>query len=275
MDQIRFETGKVIVTTAEGQIVSISLEKLISVLAPECMNTCGVVLPDGIRLIYPNGPMTVVVYERPPGPTPLKWIAADSPAPYGEEATYRQVTISLPYVVVLAAFENNTLSDYSECFFRVDRIREEDDDHGLLYPGLLNCSRFMPPEGRPLSWICTQKLDRSAIRHERNPKRRIRLGLEALNECLFETGFNYSSDHHERSSWYTESKSVDKRIATIDSWQEETCKDGFFAMEVPWLDTGMTVKQVVQRMFENRRLNERKISTSKQLARLILKHSGT
>ena len=58
--------------------------------------------------------------------------------------------------VMLAAFEGDMLSGHNECFFRRRPLEKEDDD--LLYPALLNCSKFTPQEGKPLSWICTAKM---------------------------------------------------------------------------------------------------------------------
>lgn len=273
MNEIHIKGDLASVTTQEGKTFSMSLEKLWQLMAPRTMDSDDVLLPDGARFLYSRGPITVFVYERRPGIYPLRWIKEDSPARYGEGATYRNVALSLPYVVVLAAFHGGTLSDFNECFFRVEPLSDTQAKNELLYPGLLNCSRFKPPDGKPLSWICTQKLDRSRVRREPDPAKRIRAGLAALLECLFETGFNYSSEAHEYSSWYSESRKVDRRISSIQRWHEASGENPLFALDVPWLKTGMTLSQVVDRIFSNQGAVRSVVRTSRDLARIIINHS--
>jgi hypothetical protein len=159
------------------------------------------------------------------------------------------------------------LSGSNECFFRNEPLGSLDDD--LCYPALLNCSRFDPQEGRPLSWICTQHLDYASIRKEADPNRCMRLGLRRLLHCLLETGFNYSSEHHERSSWFSESTRVDRRIATIEAWEQATARDPLFVLEVPWLPTRHTVRQAAERVFANHAARGSAIRTAADIARLV------
>ena len=182
------------------------------------------------------------------------------------------MNISLPYLVVLAVFEHGQLSEFNECFFRVAPLESEND--ALGYPALLNCSRFQPPDGRPLSWICTQKLDRSKLLTESDPAVRFRAGFCALMHCLLETGFNYSSEHHEGSSWFTESTRVDPRVRTIENWETATAEDPLFVLDVPWLPTGMSVKGVVQRIFKNHQRRPNRIRSVRDLFRIIFHHSS-
>jgi len=273
MDKIIITKRQVCIETSEGQKVCMSLGHFMDLLKHHYQDDIdGFPRPDGFRFVFHRGPISVLVLEHPTGLYTLKWIADDSPAPFGRRAKYRTVTISLPYIVVLAVFERDQLSNVNECFFRVAPITDPAKDTELLYPGLLNCSRYMPPDGRPLSWICTQFLDRGPIEHQQQPLKRMRVGLEALRECLFETGFNRSSEHHEYSSWYTESRSVDERISSIDRWEKATGKDATFALEVPWLKTGKSVAEVVDRIFDNYGVRDDDISSAADLARLILNH---
>lgn len=261
------------VGTPEGQTITMPLEKLLALVAGQRIQTCGAVMFSGFRLAYSAGPVTILVCEQPPGVRGLKWIAAESPARYGAGTVYRTVRVALPYVVVFAVFDNATLSGSNEAFFRVRPLEDENDE--LCYPALLNCSRFQPPEGRPLSWICTQKLDRSALARERDAKKRLRAGLKALLHCLFETGFNYSSENHEFSSWFTESTRVDRRISTIERWEEATQADPLFILDLPFLRTEMTVAQVAERIFQNHHARRSAVATSQDLARLIINHAAT
>jgi hypothetical protein len=243
------------------------IQKLVSLARPRSMDTCGIVVPNGVRLLYSEGNMTVWVYEIAPGVVQLKWIADDSPTPFGPGSKYRKVRIALPYLVVLAVFQHGLLSEVNECFFRVAPLETENDD--LLFPALLNCSKFHAPAGRPLSWICTQHLDRRLIMTERDPSRRMRRGLKLLRHCLLETGFNYSSEHHELSSWFTESRKVDPRVSTVENWEKATVDDPMFVLEVPWLKTNMSVKQVVDRIVNCQHGASPRVTTDLDLARLI------
>lgn len=270
MELIKIEGTMMHAAWPEGQTARMSVADVISAACPRRMDTRGVVMPDGFRLAYPMGPLSIWVHELPPRVRQFKWIAADSPAKYGAGTTYRMVRIGLPYVVVLAVFENGVLSDANECFFRTRPLEDQNDT--LCYPALLNCSKFVPPEGRPLSWICTQTLDRRQFMEIADPARRMRGGLRELLHCLLETGFNYSSEHHEANSWFTESARVDPRIATVESWQEATEKDPLFVLDVPWLKTGLSVKQVVERICKNKHAGQHRVTSAQDLARLIFNY---
>jgi hypothetical protein len=269
-DRITIEGHRVSTTSPEGLTVSIDLGQFLAAAFPRRMDSCGIVLPHGTALAYTEGPTTVWVHETPPRTYRFRWIAADSPVPFGPGARYRDVRIALPYLVTLAVFEGTSLSEANECFFRNGPIASEDDP--LHYPALLNCSRFDSPEGHPLSWICTQKLDRSTIAGP-GPNRLMRSGFRALMHCLLETAFNDSSDHHEASSWYTESRSVDRRISTVECWQEATERDPVFALEVPWLATGKTIHEVVERIFRNHPCGPRRVTSFADLVRLIFNNA--
>jgi len=162
------------------------------------------------------------------------------------------------------------LSQANECFFRNAPLRSLDDE--VQYPALLNCSRFNPPDRRPLSWICTQYLHRSAFRPVQDPTDRMVAGFTALKHCLLETGFNYSSENHEASSWYTESRGVDPRLNTVEAWETASAEDPTFVLDVPWLKTGHTVRRVAERIFANYRNNNRRLCSAGTLARLIFNH---
>ena len=95
------------------------------------------------------------------------------------------------------------LSDANECFFRNERLRRLDDE--LRYPALLNCSRFADEADHPLSWICTQHLDRSGLADEgRDLDSVVEASLRTLVGHLFESAFNLSSDVNEGASWFSE-----------------------------------------------------------------------
>jgi hypothetical protein len=234
------------------------------------------ILPDGVKLVKSRGPMMVWVYEQSPRLSSLKWIAKDSPVPFGKRTKYRTVRIALPYLVVLAVFEKDMgdrfqLSHKNECYFRNEPIKSPKD--ALSYPALLNCSKFEPQEGQPLSWICTANMDLRSLALETNDNKRMRKAFSALLHCLLETGYNLSSEHHEASSWFTESTGVDPRVSTIEAWEKATSKKWDFVLDVPWLPTGFTLEGVVERIFQNACLAAPKAACSADFARILFNHA--
>ncbi|OHB79508.1 MAG: hypothetical protein A2W31_08490 [Planctomycetes bacterium RBG_16_64_10] len=273
---ITIEGQTVRAVSPEGQTASMPLSELLNQSTEPPPDSGGVILCNGIRLIYSRGPMTIVVHETPPRVHLFDWIAKHSPARHGPRTCYRPVRIALPYLIVIAMFEQYRLGRRNECFFRVEPLSDQNgEDSPLLYPALLNCSKFSPPDGKPLSWICTAEMDRSVWAQRGDRNQRLRAGLRALLHCLLETGFNYSSEDHEGSSWFTESRRVDPRVATVEDWMAATEQDPLFVLSVPWLKTGMSIRQVVDRIFINHGLPRDRPVSNADLARRIFNYRPT
>ncbi len=267
------EGQQIIAESPEGRVVRMPLGKFVELLnASTGRSGTDCVLADGIKFTATRGPVTIWVYERPPQIYSLKWITRDSPKPFGRGTAYRTVRIALPYLLVLAVFMRGRhnklqLSGYNECFFRTAPLRSIDDE--LCFPALLNCSKFNPPAGRPLSWICSAKMDFEHLAQEAADDRRMRASLVALLHTLLETGYNRSSEHHEESSWFTESTRVDARIAAVENWEQATEQDPLFVLDVPWLETGLTLGGVVDRIFENLNVSQPEVSSAVDIRRIL------
>jgi hypothetical protein len=275
--QLMIKGEQITATSPEGAEASLPLKDLFARVAPPSMDTGGVVLPDGIKMVFSEGPLTIWVGETPPRIYNFRWIAPDSPAPFGTGTEYRNVRLALPYLVLYAVFGRVgggvlRLSSCNECFFRTEPLKSPEDP--LCYPALLNCSRFQPQDGRPLSWICSQHLKHAGDMQNPDLNRRLAASYKALRHCLLETGFNYSSEHHEFSSWYSESRKIDPRINTVEAWQEASDKDPLFVLEVPWLPTGHSVGQVAQRILANAHVPAAPYTTASALARLVFNRKG-
>lgn len=277
---VNFEGEVATAKSPEGVTASMPMAQLLTQLAPGGMDTADVILPEGVRCALTQGATTVWVHETPPSVHRLVWIAKDSPVPFGEGAKYREVRLALPYLIMVVVFDRGPgghlyLSDRNECFFRTAPLKSLDDE--LCYPALLNCSKFEPQKDKPLSWICTQHLSRSRRMLKTDLNERLRDSLSALKHCLLETGFNYSSEHHEVCSWFTASREVDKRVNTVEAWEKASSKDPLFVLEVPWLPTKHSVRQAVDRIFQPRpNMGPRRHEwTAASLARLIFNHQST
>ncbi len=276
-DILTIQGSEVRVTTPEGKIISMPLDQFLAQIAPAQIDTGGLILPDGVKAAFTRGRTTVWVYEAPPRVYCLKWVAKDSPAHYGPGAQYRLVRLALPYVVLLAVFAPGPhgqplLSGYNECFFRVAPLKNAADE--LLFPALLNCSKIVGPDGRARSWVCSQYVNFAALARERDLHRRLCASFEALRHCLLETGFNYSSEHHEGTSWFTESAHVDPRVSTAEKWQEATAQDPLFVLEVPWLKTGLSLTQTVDAIFKQSGAPRPNHNSAAALARVVLNQTS-
>jgi hypothetical protein len=268
MEIITIKDKLVQAMTDEGQKAQMNIEDLIKKLAPRRMDTNGVVLPDGVKAVFSQGPFTIWVHQTPPRVWQLKWIKGDSPRDYGQGTTYRMVRLALPYLIVIGVFQaDGQLTHFNECFFRNEPL--DDLSEPLFYPALLNCSQFHVQEGNPLSWICTQHVNPAIVLKEANHNQRLRQGLKILLNCLTETGFNRSSERHEKSSWFSNSVGVDSRIATVEKWQDASAKDPLFVLDVPWLKTGLSVQQVCDRIFKNRHAAIATVTTAADVARVV------
>jgi hypothetical protein len=271
-EKIIIANNQVVASIPEGVQATAPLEDFIRQLAPDRLDTGTIILPDGVKSLRAAGPFVVMVHQTPPRVFRFKWVSETSRAKYGSEAEYRTVRIAQPYIIILAVFCRKgggklQLTGYNECFYRVKPLESLDDR--LSYPALLNCSKFAKEKGHPLSWICSQFLNKRKLAAIPDLNRRIHASFRALFHLFFESGFNYSSEHHEESSWFSESQHVDKRIASVEAWEQATKKDPLFVLDVPWLDTGRTVQEVINHIFENHNVPLHVTPSQKTLTSLV------
>lgn len=246
---------QVAVTTPGGVAALMPLKDLISQLGDSSIDTRNLILPDGTKAAITSGNMTIMVFEIPPQIHSVKWTTAKDPGS-DTKKNYKQRSISLPYIVILAPFQKHPgkgliLHSSPECYFSNSPIKTLEDQ--ISFPALLNCSRHKTnPDGRPLSWICTQYLNYAEVSNVAEENARIRLSMKRLIECLLYTGFNFSSEQNEGDSWYSEfcRKSKDERFINLDKWEEATKTDPTFVMDVDWIPTGKSVKEIIDRMFK-------------------------
>lgn len=269
--EIYIDGDSLYAVTPEGKCGSMNLESFFEKITAPQNDLSGVIVPKGVIRQWTRGNAVIWLYEREPQAYNFRWIANDSAARFGRGAKYRDVKITLPYLEVFAAFtavtpDHFTLTTANEAFFRNGPVTSPDNE--IYFPALLNVSKFPRDSDRPLSWICTQYLDRSFDR-EQDLNRRMRGALRSLLRCLIESAFNESSEHHEGASFFGESKHVDERISTIEKWEAASKEKPLFVLDVPWLKTGFTVSQIVERMFKNLKATRPTIKTPADIARII------
>ncbi|MHC4953586.1 MAG: hypothetical protein ACYTGZ_06830 [Planctomycetota bacterium] len=245
-ERIVFEGPVVRAEMLEGESIELPLPDLLRRVTPPRPDTGELIVPDGVKSVVPTRGGLVAVVQVPPSVRSLSWIAEDSPAASGMGAKYRPVRIALPYVIIIARFTRDgenpghfCLTTGNELYFRNKRLESLDDK--LLYPALLNCARMENPR-RPLSWVCCQHVPTDS-----HPG--IAFGVGALVSAIFSSAFNRDFEARASASWFTETVSahVDPRLTSIESWEAATEADPLFAVDVQWLQSGKTVREVVER----------------------------
>jgi hypothetical protein len=272
----------------QGATASLGLAEFLLELAPDVMSTCEVVLPDGLRMIFPTRKMTVMIWELPPQVHRVRWIRKDSPVPFqmaGAEVAYEFRQLALPYLLIVGVFIAGptgrlVLSGRNEAYFRTEPLKTADD--ALLYPALLNISKFPRSVAaqNPLAWICTQHTNLRGLAREPDLNLRLRKSLLALKRTMLEAGFNYSSEHHELTSYWSLSSRRIPEVADLDRWEELSRRDPLFVLKIPWLRARLgrktlTVRRLVERIRALAGAEDRPIASTEDLARLIFNHSQT
>ena len=287
MDTITI-TGKTVqATSPEGVTATMSIDKFVNQLRPAVMNCGGMVLPHGVHMFFSTTKTTIFFWELPPAVHHVRWISADSAVPYaraGGKVLYEDRLLAMPYVIIVAVFVRDpsgrlVLSGRNEAYFRTAPL--EDPDGELLFPALLNISKFRTKvaAGMPLSWICTEHLNLRKLAAESDFNTRARQSLKALRSTMLEAGFNYSSEHHELTSYWTVSAKKIPEIADLDRWEKLSREDPLFALKIPWLpamDQGrpVTVQKLVDRIEKLLKAKDTTPDTSDRLARIVFEASS-
>ena len=246
-DTLTIQSGQVTLTTEEGVQLEDSEQSLEEMFRSRFVPPLGgLAWPDGVKFMAYHEPRLVVVHQTSPCRRRLKWIAADSPKPYGPGTTYRHVEVSLPYAVTFATFElcgeRFCLGPRNELYFVNQPLRSLQDRLG--FPALLNVSK-VDRSGRTATWICTQHLRAS-------PRMDWTQQLDALVRHCFDGAFNLSSEHHEGSSWYRESQSIDG-LHPIEEWCRRSQADPMFGTGVSWLPAPLSVGELIESLLNEPR----------------------
>ena len=294
-DAVSIRGDSVHVATPEGVRGQMRLAELLDIVARRQDPLRDVCWPEGVRHVFLEWPMAVVVLELPATVRRVKWVSKRSPVPYGRQCVYDLRTISLPYIEIFATFawhENPCadaesgglrLTQRCETFFCPHPLRSLDDQ--VLLPALLNASKYRSANGsfavptKNIAWLCNQHMPISP--YDGYPTNdRMRRSLAALADYLLHTGFNYSGGETnpvaaaggEECSWYEYQvrQKVDKRIASIERWEKESARDPLFILDVPFLPSGFSVRGIAERILREFNARVPMVTCADDLARLVL-----
>ncbi len=282
MDTITIKGETVHATSPEGVTATMSITEFVKELRPPVMNCGGLVLPHGVHMFFSTPSTTIFFWELPPAVHHVRWISKDSVVPFaqaGVKVLYEDRLLAMPYVIIVAVFVRDpsgrlVLSGKNEAYFRTAPLEDPDDE--LLFPALLNISKFPAKAAAkmPLTWICTQYLNLRKLAAEPDFNRRVRQSLKALRSTMLEAGFNYSSEHHELTSYWSVSAKKITQIAELDRWEQLSREDPLFTLKIPWLPATdgsrpMTVQRLVDRIEKLLKAKAAPPATSDSLARIV------
>ncbi len=201
------------------------------------------ICPVGLNLrgMYQKGRTYIFLCELLPGPRTMKWLAKDSPAPYGSKAKYIDVRVSLPWQYFFVTIDaTGCIGHLNSVYFRNQPLNSSSDR--LFDCHFYNCS--VEAYG-VRCWICVQ-----GYSNERSGELCLLDLVAEFISWFWFSGFNASSEHYEGDSWWGRncSKVKDPRVRSIEAWTRATEENPNFAMEVNWLDSGYTAADIFEEM---------------------------
>ena len=263
-DTLVIEGETVQAISPEGQRVAVPLGALISHLSSPKMDTAGCVLPDGVRAVKSRGKNVIWVHETPPRVQNFKVVDKTAKVKKDGKLVYKNVALSLPYVLTFANFIPGTnIFGACECFFRTSPLETIDDE--LLYPALMNCVKF-PKEGaesQPLTQIITSNLNIEQLAKINDAQTQMQESLGALVNHLFQTGFINEGN---TDNWFAASSEKIETISSIEKWHKASAEDGLFSLDVPWMKSGISVRNVIDRIFKQTGMDHAEIKNAADVA---------
>lgn len=212
-------------------------------------------IPDGVRFIRQCGETVILVLEEQPQVRTVRWLRDGKSAPFGRGAVYETVRLAFPFVVTIVAFRDGGLTGHQQCFYRTEPLTRIADP--LLLPNLYNVANGYGQQ----CWLCLANLQIDLRPRPWHDK------VREIRRHMWGAGFNRSSEVHEGMSYWGVMRTLDRRIATLEAWQQATRDDRFFPLKVPWKPAGTTAADVMNGMMAS--LNPFHATTVTQLVQLL------
>lgn len=250
--EVRIVGERALVRQGGQTLAEVPLERLVQSISGGSRRppSCGY-LPEGVRLWDERADSVGLVLEIPPDARTVRWLEKGSRVPFGRGAKYRSVYLSFPYCVVLLVLRRGSLTGQQQLYYRTRPLGADDR---LLLPNLFNVADGYDQK----CWVCLANM--KDVRALSWPRK-----LDAVRHHLFGAAFNQSSERHEGNSYWTSTKAVDPRVASIAAWEKATREDPFFALGVRWKPARTTARAELAKMLD-RVSAERDIRTATDLA---------
>jgi hypothetical protein len=233
--ELRISGDTVQVRSGRSKLAEVPVADFVRAVARAAGPGPYVVVPRGVRLTRDCGDVLAVAVEVPPGARRVRWIRDDSPEPFGRGATYREVQLAFPFVIVLLVLHRGHLTGHQQLYYRTEPLASADDP--LLLPNMYNVAQGYGQR----CWVCLQH-----VRQERDwTADQI---ISAAVDHIFSAAFNRSSDVHEGNSYWEMMRDVDPRVASVDAWEESTRASRGFPLEVAWRPADTSVRAELDAM---------------------------
>lgn len=193
-----------------------------------------------VRDIHTHRGIYVFLVEQQPGPRLLKWISPTSKADFGDETTYCDVNVSLPWQYFFVAMTaSGGHCGNNSVYFRSSPLQSLDDE--LCEPHFLNCS--VNAYGVSC-WICQQGFSWLM------PDQPMLAKVAHFVDQFYFTGFNRSSEKHEGNSFFGKNCQCipDARVQTVGAWQQATQINPTFPLSVPWVRAGLSPRNIYDQL---------------------------
>jgi hypothetical protein len=194
--------------------------------------------PDGVRDVRARGDVKILVMEEKPQVRTVRWLADESPVPFGRGAIYRTARLAFPFIVTVLAFRAGGLTGYQQCFYRTEPLAAWSDP--LFFPNLYNVADGYGQQ----CWLCLVNVRPDLAKLSWNDK------VDEIRRHLWGAGFNKSSEMHEGMSYWSAMQTIDPRFKSLDAWEEASQRDPVFPLEVRWKPCGRTIGDVIDMMLE-------------------------
>jgi hypothetical protein len=221
-------------------------------------------LPDNLKWAPECGKLKIYIVELTPQLRWIKWLADNSPRPFGREAAYAEYRLATPYVVLKVPFWNGHIIPRIEVFYRNQPLESDDGQGGeLFWPNLYNVS--VNAYGCT-AWYCSQHL---AVARTPGP---VQHALHEVVHHLFGGGFNASSEAHEGLSTFglCAQEKVDDRVTDVHRWAEASQQDPRFILSVHWKTTGLTIRDLIESELKHHKI-ARAPRTAQALGNMLLR----
>ena len=210
--------------------------------------------PSSARIWVERRDAVAAAFELPPHARTVRWLKDGSKVPFGRKASYEQVYLSFPWVVLLLVFRGGALTNQQQLYYRTESMDTGED---LLLPNLYNVAQGYGQR----CWVCLQHVkDVSSLPWPDKVAR--------IVDHTFSAAWNRSSEEHEGNSYWSRAGKVDERVATIAAWQEASRANRRFALDVKWEPAGTTASSELRTMLD-RVVKPSRPTNAEQLASLV------
>lgn len=192
-------------------------------------------LPEGTRCLSYRKETGdgVLVLEQAPQTRTITWTDRNQTECRGK---IKKLELAFPFVVLVCKISSDLINEV-RIFYRTSLISSLQDE--LLHTNLRNT--FTDNCKICLGFIGGGRVFNAEIL---SPRFRGNLveQVEQIFSKLWENCFNADIDTDE----FTETRGVDKRIATVEAWQRASQEDELFPLSVRWRKTGKTVADMIK-----------------------------